>query len=107
MCEMQMNSCGQKRLVTTDGEQFKLSLTGCGQGVAVFNTHGQYVTAIAVERDNYISAADLEVICAALTSIQATKWLRKSEKRLAKLQENIRARMKEKNLTGEVLQPVT
>ena len=29
------------------------------------------------------------------------------QKRLAKLQEDIRARMKEKNLTGEVLQPVT
>ena len=107
MCEIRINSCGEKRLFTTDNEQFRLATTGCGQGIAVFNANGVYVTAIALEKANYTSAADLEVICAALTSIKATKWLRKSKKRLERLREDIAARMAAKGIEGEVLQPIT
>lgn len=103
MCEIKLNSCGQRRLVTSDGEQFELKTTGCGQGIAVFNQNGQYITAIELEKAGFTSKEDLEVICAALTSIKATAWLRKSEKRLARLKEDIAARMKEKNMTGELL----
>jgi hypothetical protein len=99
---------GTPFLQASNGERFRLRYTGCGQGIAVFAGNGDFVTAVeinATENREHL----IETLCAAVTSIIATRWLKNNEKRLETLKEDIAAKMKEQGIEGELFveQPVS
>lgn len=110
MCEIQKTETGAKMLVTTSGERFHVQSTGCDEGLAIFDNDWNYVTAIGLENPDMLSfnltQNDIDVACAAVTSITTKRWLKNNKKRLETLKTDIREKMDAKGIKGEVLQPV-
>jgi cyclopropane fatty-acyl-phospholipid synthase-like methyltransferase len=100
-------------VLRTDEGLYRFYVTGCGQGLAVKDAAGNYVTAFAIDalvadygwgdgREDMVRRAQ-ETICAAVTAIEVTRHVMNNKEAEKSFVEAVKERMAERGLKGEVL----